>query len=115
MDKFTVFIDDDGLTQGLKSPVTRVLGLNERRRVSHVEPVNRALRWLFHFIRNRVTDESRVAGFTRRWPVKWQANVFEGPTLGPYNVRQEAIDAEIAYINNTFEKGKLHVEEADNS
>jgi hypothetical protein len=105
MAKFTVFIDDDGMTHGLKSPVTAALGLRDRQRVSHVEPVNRVLRWLFHFIRNRVTDESRVAGFTRHWPVKWQANIFEGPTLGPFNMRQEAIDAEVVWINNNLEEG----------
>lgn len=106
MSKFTIFIDDDGVTKGIRSPVTEALGLPDRKRASHVEPVNRALRWLFHFVRRRVADESTIANITRRWPVVWQAHVFDGPTLGPFRSRQDAIDAEIAYINHQFEYGE---------
>lgn len=104
--KFSIFIDEDGMTHGLKSPLTEALGLRDRERVSHVEPVNRVLRWLFHFIRRRVSDDSRWAAFTRRWPCSWQANIFSGPTLGPFRVRQEAIDAEVAWINDSFERNE---------
>ena len=103
MSKFTVFIDDDGMTSGLASPLTEALSLSERRRVSHVEPVNRPLRWLFHRIRRRVTDESRAAEFTRKWPCNWQANILEGPVLGPFKQRSNAILAEISYINFKME------------
>jgi len=105
MANLTVFIDEDGNTKGLKSPLTETLGLKKRERVSHIEPVNRVLRWLFHWIRSRASDTSAAANFTRRWPVMWQANIFTGPTLGPFRVRQDAIDAEVAYINETFESG----------
>lgn len=110
MGKLTIFIDEDGMTHGLASPLTKALGLEERRRVSHVEPVNRALRWLFHAIRRRVSDESKAAAFTRRWPCKWQANIFNGPTLGPFNDRAAAITAEISCINSQLEK-ETHGEE----
>ncbi len=98
-----IFIEEDGTVRGLASPVTRLLGLSDRRRVSHVEPVNRTLRWLFHAIRKRVSDSSRLANFTRRWPCRWQARVFGGPVLGPFRCRQSAINAEIAYINSQLE------------
>jgi len=104
MDKFTIFIDEDGNVSGLVSPLTQALGLSERRRVSHVEPVNQVLRVLFHAIRRRVSDESRAAAFTRKWPCKWQANIFNGPTLGPFRKRSHAITAEISYINLEMEK-----------
>jgi len=105
MVNLTVFIDEDGETSGLKSPLTEALGLQHRERVSHIEPVNRVLRWFFHLIRKHVADDSWLAGFTRRWPVMWRANIFIGPTLGPFRVRQDAIDAEVAHINETFESG----------
>ena len=109
MSKYTIFIDDDGTTQGIKSPVTEALNLGNRQRVSHVEPINRTLRWLFHQLRSRVSDDSYIAGFTRRWPCKWQANLFYGPTLGPFRSRQQAIDAEIQWINQTLEENKCHL------
>jgi hypothetical protein len=101
----TVFVDETGNMTGLRSSLTEALKLPERERVSHIEPVNRVLRWLFHGIRSRVEDTSAIAGFTRKWPVTWQANIFDGPTLGPFHTRQEAIDAEVAHINKTFETG----------
>jgi hypothetical protein len=99
----TLFIDTDGQMSGLESPVTQLLRLGDRRRVSHVEPVNPWLRAWFHWLRQRTTDESRLAGFTRRWPCRWQARVFDGPVLGPFRLRSEAIAAEIQFINSRLE------------
>ena len=101
----TVFINDDGETFGVSSHLTKLLALPHRSRMSHVEPVNKALRWLFYFIRDRVSDESFLASFTRQWPCKWQANISSGPKLGPFNSRSEAIRHEIDWINNFFERG----------
>ncbi len=99
----TLFIDTDGTMSGLESPVTQLLGLGDRRRVSHVEPVNPLLRRLFHAIRRRVSDRSALAEFTRRWPCRWQARVFDGPTLGPFRRRADAIAAEIEFVNSRIE------------
>lgn len=98
-----IFIDNDGTVRGLESPLTKLLALKDRRRVSHIEPVNRLLRWLFHYIRYKVSDDSRLAGFTRRWPCRWQANIFDGPVLGPFRSRSEAVDAEVSWINEAME------------
>lgn len=103
--ELTIFIDEDGMTHGLKSSLTESLGLKNRERVSHIEPTNRALRWLFHFIRSRVSDDSGWATFTRYWPCRWRANIFAGPTLGPFFMRRNAIAAEVAWINENLEKG----------
>ncbi len=94
----------DGIARGIKSPLTEDMGLTNFTRVSHVEPVNRLLRVLFHAARSRVSDDSLTAAFTRKWPCKWQANIFNGPTLGPFQRRSYAINAEIAYINLEMEK-----------
>ena len=99
----TIFIDKHGRTHGITSAVTRLLELRERRRVSHVEPSHPALRWVFHAIRRRVSDDSRLARFTRYWPCWWQARLFDGPVLGPFRRRSDAIDAEICWINIELE------------
>jgi hypothetical protein len=98
-----IFIEKDGTTKGLVSPVTQLLRLGNIRRVSHVEPVNGALRWLFHLIRNRVHDDSYLAKFARYWPCKWQANIIDGPILGPFKNRRAAIEAEIRWIEKKLE------------
>lgn len=103
----TVFINTDGTVVGLESEITRLLKLGNRRRVSHVEPVNPLLRRLFHAIRRRVADDSALAEFTRRWPCCWQARVFDGPVLGPFRRRADAIAAEIEFLNSEIEKGNV--------
>jgi len=80
------------------------LGLTHQR-ASHVEPVNPVLRALFHFIRRWVHDTSILADFTRLWPCKWRARIFDGPTLGPFNRRSDAIGAEVEHIENQLVKG----------
>ena len=99
-----VFISEDGTTKGVASPLTALLSLTERKRVSHVEPVNPVLRRLFHFIRSRVTDTSLLANSTRHWPCRWQAAIVNGPVLGPFWRRGAAITAEIGWINKRLEE-----------
>lgn len=112
MTKHTVIVENDGTVKGVSSPVTQALGLRNKKRVSHIEPVNKKLRWLFYFLRDRYSDDSLVAKFTRKWPCLWQARIFGGPTLGPYFYRQSAIMAEVAWINFDLQRkeknGKHH-------
>lgn len=104
-----VFIAGDGTTKGVASPLTALLSLTERKRVSHVEPVNPVLRRLFHFIRSRVTETSLLASSTRRWPCRWQATIVNGPVLGPFWRRGSAISAEIDWINQKLEENTWNV------
>jgi hypothetical protein len=97
------YITESGEFETIDSDISQILELEQKRRVSHVVPVNRALRWLFTTIRKRVSDESRMAAFTRCWPCRWQAAIIGGPTLGPFKLRKDAISAEVAYINNKLE------------
>jgi hypothetical protein len=97
-----IFIKKDGITEGLVSPVTQLLQLGNIKRVSHIEPVNSVLRWLFHLIRCRVKDTSYLAAFTRYWPCQWRANIIGGPIIGPFKRRKDAIAAEILWINFTL-------------
>jgi len=103
----SVVINIDGTIQGVKSTLTEDLFTGTRRRASHVEPVNSVLRWLFHQIRSRVSDDSRLAAFTRTWPCHWQARIFDGPVLGPFVTREQAIHVEIAYLQHQMMENKL--------
>jgi hypothetical protein len=98
-----LIIHTDGRVEALESDITRELGLHSKTRVSHIEPVNPALRQLFHLIRKRVKDDSLLASWTRRWPCKWQARIFDGPVLGPFKNRQAALAAEINFIEEKLE------------
>jgi hypothetical protein len=94
------FLSNHPALQGLKAH-----GEARTSRASHVEPVNPALRWLFHRIREIVDDESGMAQWTREWPCLWQANLAlsNGPVLGTFTDRQAAIDAEIEWLyDNNF-------------
>lgn len=89
--------------------------VSDTRRASYIEPFNPFLRFLFHLIRGPISDESRLAEFTRRWPCKWRANVFDhrvpNKVIGPFNSRQEAIDAEIKYITDHWIKEGLNADD----
>jgi len=100
-----IIVRPDGTITGIKSPITEALGLQQRKRVSHIEPVSPWLRGLFHAVRRRVADDSRLAAFTRQWPCKWQVRFLgSGELLGPFNSRQLALEAEIAAVNLKLEK-----------
>jgi hypothetical protein len=82
------------------------------RRVTRVEPVNLLLRGIFLIIRKNVPDTHRLAAWTRTWNCRWQARIFDGPTLrGPdgrgFAVRQDAIKAETEYLNPKLVLGEL--------
>lgn len=76
------------------------LGAASQRRASHVLPVNCVLRWLFRWLRDRYGETGRVAAFTRRWPCLWRVDLgpVDGPIVGPFKLRETAINVEIAYI-----------------
>ena len=62
--KRNVIIRPDGQVLKIFDPGDEELGL-EKRRASHVEPVSRTLRGIFHFVRRRCADDSVMAAFTR--------------------------------------------------
>ena len=100
----------DGTVRCLHEPETAGLvarlGVSHTERLTHVEPVNGLLRMLFYLIRRSVSDTSWLAAFTRTWPCKWRARVFNGPILGPFALRRSAIDAEREWLmENVFHYG----------
>ena len=93
-----IIIHPDGNIESLENELTQDLGLTCKRRVSRVEPVSPVLRAIFRAIRKHVSDNSKLASWTRTWTCRWQARIFDGPVLGPYDSRQDAINAEIEFI-----------------
>ena len=77
------------------------LGQVSTRRASHVEPVYRVKRAAFRLLRWPFGDTGRVADWPRNWRGPWQADLAPsgGPVLGPFRNRQNAIDAEVAWLN----------------
>jgi hypothetical protein len=103
----TVTIDESG-DQVFLSNAADVFGEHgtyETHRGSHVVPVSVPLRVAFKALRAVVSDKSAVAAWTRTWRCEWQVEIVNGTTLkgmGGWYVRQEAISAEIEYLNEQF-------------
>lgn len=79
-----------------------------KRRASHVEPCNGALRAAFRLIRRHVADESRIAAWTRRWCCNWRVDLglSNGPILAPFSDRSAAIAVEVAWLEkNVIARG----------
>lgn len=101
----SVVIREDGTLVVLDNEAThcfRNAGIVQTKRASHVEPDNKALRVAFHLLRLFFGDKGRMSELTRHWPCLWRVNT--RPTCGlilagRWKNRQEAIQAEIEYLN----------------
>lgn len=91
------FVHDEQLAEGFS-------GEHRRQRASYVEPADPLVRFLFHVIRHRVSDDSFLAAWTRRWPCVWRARILKPgePTLYETRDRQEAIDHEVRWLNSNW-------------
>lgn len=121
----TVTIDENGDLIYLKTSehdIFAELGEVITRRASHVEPLDPLLRFAFRVLR-LFGDKTRVAEWTRGWECLWivdtrpvggpilrNKDVYDWcpPTCANHNavatfaVRQNAIDAEIIFLNKFF-------------
>lgn len=132
----TATIDEKGDVLFLASNENDIfceLGDVVTKRASHVEPATFWARGAFHFLR-LFGDKTRVADWTRGWKVDWRVNTkpVGGPiltygnmlpktairdlrsprgtrythTIVTWSNRQDAIDAEIKFLNWFFLEGK---------
>jgi hypothetical protein len=106
----TLVIDENGdckivLTVAAKTLFLSSTMVAESRRASHVEPANPMLRLIFHAVRALVSDDSRIAQWTREWACWWRVNMKPiGGGIIPvhYSHRKSAIDAEVNAVNQFF-------------
>lgn len=79
-------------------------GKQSKRRASHVEPVNFALRLAFHCLRAALGESGRVSNWTRHWACKWRVNLSPsaGPTFGRFISRDIAIAAEERWLEANY-------------
>lgn len=79
------------------------LGPVRTQRGSWVTPCNLVLRVAFHVTRRLVSDDSRIAQWTRLWPCLWRAEIIGGPVFYTGSgSRSAAIEAEVSYLNQKF-------------
>ena len=127
----TVLIEEDGSLTYIKTDSADIFmscGKTITRRASHVEPATFWSRAAFHILRRFVSDKSRIAAWTRRWGCAWRINTapIGGPILkwkhtntwrarafpehtAKWMDRQEAIDAEIIFLNAWFAERGMKV------
>jgi len=104
----TFIIDESGNAVYLLTEAAMALRFEEKPlhlRASHVEPVNPALRILFHLFRQWLGDKGRMSDFTRSWNCCWRVNlkpVGGGVLPKVWRDRKAAIDAEVEALNKFF-------------
>lgn len=106
LETVTFSIDDKGTTRFLVNDTTSSFldETSDVRRASHIEPCNPLLRFAFYALRTLFGERGKVSDWTRSWSCPSQVNLAPvgGPTLGIYTNRQEAIDAEIEWLENNW-------------
>jgi hypothetical protein len=101
MQELTITIDQAGKIEMLARDEFAELyeqGRVTKTRASHVAPVNFALRQAFWILRWATGEQGPVSDWTRRWRCRWQVQIVNGPYLGEYAERVEAIAAEVDWI-----------------
>ena len=103
----TMIIDGDGdfTTYLVTEAAANLFEDTPHFRASHVIPRNFALRGLFFLLRYWLGDKGRMSDFTRSWKCAWIVDT--RPVGGPilpmiYYDRKQAINAEVAYLNQLF-------------
>ncbi len=103
----TLVIDEFGDCKMVLTTVAKMLNLTDSPsyRASHVIPVNLVLRLAFNVMRALVSDDSRVAAWSRTWGCMWKVDMSPvGAGILPvyFSNRLAAIDAEVEALNNYF-------------
>ena len=89
----------DGAVQYIDPAASQlVTGNVTKHRASHVLPVGRIRRAAFILLRWCFGETGAVAEWTRGWKCRWLVQIVDGPTAGPFDARQAAIDWEVDWI-----------------
>jgi hypothetical protein len=98
------FVNDARLAGLLKHGPAQV------HRGSYILPISRPKRWAFRLFRRLFGETGRVAAWTRSWRGPWRVDLgpSAGPVIQPFTNRQDAIDAEIVWLNQHLSEGPRH-------
>lgn len=97
----TITIATDGTIEFVDHPQLAALkqeGVCTTRRASWVLPVSWLKRQAFKLLRWATGEVGPVSDWTRGWRGPWQVQIVNGPSLGIYAERADAIAAEVAWI-----------------
>ena len=114
MAEITITIDESGNLKMLETAMAepfKVLGTAVTKRASFVEPYDFWPRVAFTVLRKLVSDDSRIADWTRRWNCFWRVNTKpvggsilrdQYGNIATWWIREDAIVAEIEFLNKFF-------------
>ena len=99
MKTLTIAIRPDGSVEYIDSQASGLaVGRTTKRRASNVLPVGLLQRVAFVALRRLCGECGTVADWTRRWKCQWRVFIIDGPSMGPFDNRSEAIDWEVDWI-----------------
>lgn len=96
----TILVDTDGTCETLDGGQGIVGGVViERRRVSHIVPVNRFKRAAFHALRIMFGESGRVSDWTRSWRGPWLTRLVGSTRTFVHQSRSACVEWEHEIIN----------------
>lgn len=98
MREMQLIIDGTKVTQIKHDGYLQLPGTESVRRASHVLPLPAGKRFLFVLLRTVFGETGRVSEWTRTWTGPHIVEIIDGPTLGPFPTRQEALDREVQWL-----------------
>lgn len=98
-----ITIHEDGTIEHIAGELDlSAAGVATKTRASHVLPCLWPVRRLFQLLRWATGETGAVSNWTRRWPScvtwGWSVEIVDGPHLGTFWDRDEAIAAEVAWL-----------------
>jgi hypothetical protein len=70
------------------------------RRASHVLPFDPVKRTAFVLLRAAFGDQGRISDWTRTWKGYHIVEIVDGPILGPYRSREDALQREVEWLEH---------------
>jgi len=92
--------EDGTIEQIVSEEMLKLDGAETVRRASNVLPLGIPKRVAFKALRRVFGDKGRVSAWTRRWRGPQIVEIIDGPTLGPFHSRTEALVREVLWLEN---------------
>ena len=94
-------VNEDGtIEQIVSEDMLRLDGAETVKRASNVLPFGITKQIVFKALRRVFGDKGRVSDWTRRWRGPHVVDVIDGPLLGPFGSREEALRCEVEWLLN---------------